>query len=45
MQKDPLLTNDLLGKELKVQEKLELTTKAFIQQFKNRMLDNKISIK
>ncbi|HEY9123894.1 MAG TPA: sulfatase-like hydrolase/transferase [Bacteroidales bacterium] len=45
MIEDPLLTKDLLGKEPKIQEKLELTAKAFIQQYKNRMLDNKISLK
>ncbi len=42
---DPLLSNDIVGKEPKIQSNLETLIKAFIQQYKNRMIDNKLFLK
>jgi hypothetical protein len=40
---DRLLKNNLLGKEDAVDDTLKLKMKAFIQQYNNRMLENRIS--
>lgn len=44
VKKDPLLKTDIIDKDKEQREKLEVLAKAFIQQFKNRMIDNKITV-
>jgi arylsulfatase A-like enzyme len=41
---DPLLTIDLVNTLPDIQSQLELLAKAFIQQYKNRMIDNKLTV-
>ncbi len=42
---DPLTANNILEKETLVAEKMEKYLKAFIQQYNNRMIDNKLTVK
>jgi phosphoglycerol transferase MdoB-like AlkP superfamily enzyme len=42
---DPLLTNDLIETDPIIKKKLEILVKAFIQQFKNRMIENRLVAK
>jgi len=42
---DPRLKNDILNKEPQVQANLERLVKAFVQQYKNRMIENDLYIK
>ncbi|MEO6282227.1 MAG: LTA synthase family protein, partial [Dyadobacter sp.] len=43
-QEDKLLKNNLMGRIPKVQEPMELQVKAFIQQYSNRMLDDRLTV-
>lgn len=42
IKKDPMLTNNIINSESEVQSSLEMLAKAFIQQYKERMIDNKL---
>jgi phosphoglycerol transferase MdoB-like AlkP superfamily enzyme len=42
---DPLLQNNLVGKNMPVQDMLEKQVKAFIQQYNGRMVNNQLTIK
>lgn len=44
MADDPMLTKNLTDAEPQLRDSLETFTKAFIQQYKNRMIDNKVSV-
>lgn len=44
VKKDPLLQSDIVGQFPFIQSKMEHTVKAFIQQYKNRMIDNNLSL-
>lgn len=41
---DILLANNLAGKYPEIEQKMELKVKAFIQQYNNRMLDDKLTV-
>jgi hypothetical protein len=43
LEQDPLLTNNLLGKAPEPEEELMLM-KAIIQQYSNRMIENRLTI-
>jgi hypothetical protein len=40
--KDPLQLNNLVGKEKEVQGRLELFINAYIQQYNNRLIENRL---
>ncbi|MDP1623145.1 MAG: sulfatase-like hydrolase/transferase [Bacteroidales bacterium] len=44
MEKDPLQTNNLIGKADEVQGKMETFISAYIQQYNNRLIENRLSI-
>jgi len=41
---DPMLTNNLINKETKQRDKMEAFIKAVIQQYNNRIIENKLTI-
>ncbi|MEI7500424.1 MAG: sulfatase-like hydrolase/transferase [Bacteroidota bacterium] len=41
---DPLQSNNLIGKENEVQARMELFIKAYIQQYNNRLIENRMTI-
>ena len=44
MKNDPMLTNNLIDKETKLRDKMEAFIKAIIQQYNNRIIENKLTI-
>ena len=40
---DILLSKNLMGQNPEIEQRMEIKVKAFIQQYNNRMLDNKLT--
>jgi phosphoglycerol transferase MdoB-like AlkP superfamily enzyme len=44
MKKDPLQTSNLIGREPEVQKRMELFLNAYLQQYNNRLIENRLSV-